>query len=80
MLVWVTTVLLVSTLLSYGETRECICATTLDASGLNIRSCGSTDCDVVGWMADGECADYLGQSDGSWVYIDFRGTVNTERK
>lgn len=73
-------VVLLGSLMHGVESRTCICGATSEGGDVNVRTCASTDCAVVGLISPGDCADYLG-ADGVWYNIDFQGTVqhNTTR-
>jgi hypothetical protein len=50
--------------------RTCVCGATWGGGDVNIRSCASTSCAVLGLMSPGECYDYVATTD-VWYEIDY---------
>jgi murein DD-endopeptidase MepM/ murein hydrolase activator NlpD len=54
------------------ESRTCVCGATAEGGDVNVRTCPSTDCTVIGLISPGDCADYQG-TEGIWFRVTFNG-------
>lgn len=64
--------LLVAALVARTEARTCVCGATPEGGDVNVRSCASTSCSILGTISVGECYDYISTS-GTWYQINFNG-------
>jgi len=58
-----------------GTTRRCTCGAPSAGGAVNIRSCASTTCGVIGTVNPGVCHDHIANS-GEWYQINFGGNTN----
>jgi hypothetical protein len=65
---------LVAALVSQASARTCVCGATAQGGQVNIRSCASTTCSVVGALNPGQCLDHLA-NDGEWYRVTYNGNT-----
>jgi len=62
-------------LVAGAAARTCVCGATWGGGEVNVRSCASTNCAVLGAISPGECYDWI-SNDGVWRRINFKGNTN----
>jgi uncharacterized protein YraI len=61
-------------LVAGAAARTCICGAPSGGGEVNVRSCASTSCSIVGVINPGNCYDYQA-TEGEWYRITFNGAT-----
>jgi uncharacterized protein YgiM (DUF1202 family) len=67
--------LLLTALVAQAAARTCVCGATSGGGQVNVRSCATTSCAVVGSLNPGQCADWQANHDASWYRITYSGST-----
>jgi len=60
-------------LVARASARTCTCGASWGGGEVNVRSCASTSCSVLGVVRAGECHDYQATEASVWYRINFGG-------
>jgi len=66
-------IVIFATLAAGASARTCTCGATWGGGEVNVRSCASTTCSILGAVSPGQCFDYQATEASVWYRMNFNG-------